>query len=1151
MLPASFGELRRHMRMGARFVLSDGGILMAYVAQLGTYTPLTDGWAMLLDLNDGQNLEMDDPNGLDMPAPALETFVATNPRMHGARVLHTTYGERTIAAHCMAGPATSYAAMQTTLQTLTKSQEAARVARQAGVLGLGAAPRIALKLQPPGSVTPLYADVLALSHDLPSVGDAEAWVRLLQEGVTVEMVCAPFLRGTRVTLANDVPNPGFEHWGWVNGGGLGSVVFDDPLANLNAYAVVTGAAPTQQALPLTYEEQVLAYGPQAYYYLNDTTTTVLDYSGNGYNGTLSAAGVTESQTGLLAGDANTCMAFNGSSGYVTMAAGLNTNYWAGMSVAVWVKTGATITTNQRITANSHTDLDVHGFQMTLGFFSVGEGTYQQGANTTQAWVANTVYHLVGTYDGANVRYYVNGVLQGTTAMTGTIAPSGHPFAIGYNPAYSGDYFLGEVQSAAYFNAALTQTQITQLYTLGHTGPGTQYVANTMQINAGTTVQFGSPIWSHIANYQARLLYATGVSASFILHYQDANDQVYAIINGTGLVLYQLVGGVTHTLLSLACALTNGVNYWFTATLYPSVGNYPPTYQCSVYNDTGGVRGTTAIATGQAVLNSAMAGISGAMRISAIAGNLVLAGNGYSHVHMVSLFGPGGWRCLNVGSTTTAFPSGAWDSVNTYAGGPVGSARSARMDLPPAGTIYADWGHYFGGDGSNFAVNEVSGQTYHASVWVKSSGLSNTAQVILVASEFTAGGGAILATTSSLTGNVGTWTQLSVTWVANGAGTLVGISCRVNEPTAGASAGATIWFDNVQCWPDALGATMPYCELRHNASPALLMVSGLQGDVPAPALVAVGTQPPSGNLATGASVSLFAGRRSQSTWLPSLVGPSFASAPDGSTSFYVLDPLAYAGYHTAYRGASYYAALSLSGTIANQAGVFHQMLRSRTQETMPGNALLQVDCYELLSAWLGLASYQDRLSVYQTPQVNPWSSVNIWGMVDGGQVAVPLAPLSPSTDPTQIYATTLAQSTNSVVGMDVDWVGMVPTDTEVVAAQLVNSSSTAALNGWLWLYFDGQARDVTGMSSATWSLEPYAAPNVAHAGGAPGTAAGPAPGLNLAGDAAISLDPQLSTTNNGVTTMGVNQFVFALSDSNGDVVPVAVRVTYTPRYLYVR
>ena len=72
--------------------------------------------------------------------------------------------------------------------------------------------------------------------------------------------------------------------------------------------------------------------------------------------------------------------------------------------------------------------------------------------TPHAWrrvPASGWTYLAGTYDGANVRLYVNATLVTTSPFTGTIARRDRQpgSGLGYNPAYSGDFLNGLLAEA--------------------------------------------------------------------------------------------------------------------------------------------------------------------------------------------------------------------------------------------------------------------------------------------------------------------------------------------------------------------------------------------------------------------------------------------------------------------------------------------------------------------------------------------------------------------------------------------------------------------------------------------------------------------------------------------------------------------------------
>ena len=67
-------------------------------------------------------------------------------------------------------------------------------------------------------------------------------------------------------------------------------------------------------------------------------------------------------------------------------------------------------------------------------------------------------HLALTYDGANLRFYVDGALTGTTPTTGSIASSATALTIGSDPFY-GQNYAGLIDEIRIYSTALTQAQI--------------------------------------------------------------------------------------------------------------------------------------------------------------------------------------------------------------------------------------------------------------------------------------------------------------------------------------------------------------------------------------------------------------------------------------------------------------------------------------------------------------------------------------------------------------------------------------------------------------------------------------------------------------------------------------------------------------------
>jgi hypothetical protein len=84
-------------------------------------------------------------------------------------------------------------------------------------------------------------------------------------------------------------------------------------------------------------------------------------------------------------------------------------------------------------------------------------------------------HLVGTWDGATLRLYINGALNQQGALNTTAWDSGCDFHIGgiYEPsgdcAYGGQYFKGLIDETTYYNQALSDSDVSALYNAGNMG----------------------------------------------------------------------------------------------------------------------------------------------------------------------------------------------------------------------------------------------------------------------------------------------------------------------------------------------------------------------------------------------------------------------------------------------------------------------------------------------------------------------------------------------------------------------------------------------------------------------------------------------------------------------------------------------------------
>jgi hypothetical protein len=72
------------------------------------------------------------------------------------------------------------------------------------------------------------------------------------------------------------------------------------------------------------------------------------------------------------------------------------------------------------------------------------------------------YNVGATYDGANIKLYLNGVLVQTQAATGAIAADASLLTLGRNPIASDKFFKGKIDEVRVFNSALTDSQLQRM-----------------------------------------------------------------------------------------------------------------------------------------------------------------------------------------------------------------------------------------------------------------------------------------------------------------------------------------------------------------------------------------------------------------------------------------------------------------------------------------------------------------------------------------------------------------------------------------------------------------------------------------------------------------------------------------------------------------
>ncbi len=195
---------------------------------------------------------------------------------------------------------------------------------------------------------------------------------------------------------------------------------------------------------------VAAYGFNA-----GSGTTLADATGKGHTGTIAGAAWS------VAGKNGGALSFDGIDDWVTVADANDLDLTNGMTLSAWVRPSGAGADWQTVVLKespgfmvyalySDTDTNRPSGHVVVGGDLDVRGTAQLAAGV---WT-----HLAATFDGANLRFYVNGGLVATRAVAGSMSASTGALRIGGNATW-GEWFGGLVDDLRVYNRALSQAEI--------------------------------------------------------------------------------------------------------------------------------------------------------------------------------------------------------------------------------------------------------------------------------------------------------------------------------------------------------------------------------------------------------------------------------------------------------------------------------------------------------------------------------------------------------------------------------------------------------------------------------------------------------------------------------------------------------------------
>jgi hypothetical protein len=186
-----------------------------------------------------------------------------------------------------------------------------------------------------------------------------------------------------------------------------------------------------------------------------STQAIVDLTGRN---TITANSLTYASDGTFS--------FNGSSNNLSI--GSFSGYSTNITCEAWFKTTSAATWKNIVCGpGGDVIFTVNGALLNFGTQNsspIPHANYSTTTVNTGAW-----FHGVATYDGSNVRIYINGNLESTNARTGTITSGAKN--IGSNSGGSSEYFDGTIATVRVYNRVLSAAEVQQNFNAQRTRYG--------------------------------------------------------------------------------------------------------------------------------------------------------------------------------------------------------------------------------------------------------------------------------------------------------------------------------------------------------------------------------------------------------------------------------------------------------------------------------------------------------------------------------------------------------------------------------------------------------------------------------------------------------------------------------------------------------
>jgi len=208
------------------------------------------------------------------------------------------------------------------------------------------------------------------------------------------------------------------------------------------------------------------YGLVGYWHFDEGTgTSTYDASGIGNTGTLTNSPTWQVSANCKAGF---CLSLNGTSNYINVGDRNDFTLSSGGSVSMWIYIPSVWVGSSYpniVSKGASAGWDTNGWSL-FAFSDARIGVGQRsGATVASITFTNTLKdqwtHIVGTWNGSQIKIYQNGIIKGTTTQTFSLPTTSTSLLIGKDPG--SQYFGGRIDEIRIYKRALSVTEILTMY----------------------------------------------------------------------------------------------------------------------------------------------------------------------------------------------------------------------------------------------------------------------------------------------------------------------------------------------------------------------------------------------------------------------------------------------------------------------------------------------------------------------------------------------------------------------------------------------------------------------------------------------------------------------------------------------------------------